>query len=90
MKSVTVPELSGIDMGIDSDAAGGIDICPDTNQYIDFTKKKLYICKRIVLYSATNSDFKMQVNGNASASPTLNNSTVTTNRITCGPISRTG
>ena len=88
MKSVTVPELRGIDMGIDSDAAGGIDICPDTNQYIDFTKK-LNNCK-IIFYSATNSDFKMQVNGNASASPTLKDSTVTTNRITCGPISRTG
>ena len=32
----------------------------------------------------------MHVNGNASASLTLNNSTLTTNAITCGPISCTG
>ena len=34
--------------------------------------------------------FKMHVNGNASASLTLSNSTLTTNAITCGPISCIG
>ena len=32
----------------------------------------------------------MHVNGNASVSPTLSSSTLTTNGITCGPISCTG
>ena len=36
-KDVTVPESRGIYLGLDSDAAGGIDICADTNQYIDLT-----------------------------------------------------
>ena len=31
LKSVTVPESQSIYMGLDSDAAGGIDICADTN-----------------------------------------------------------
>ena len=34
LKTVVVPESRGIYMGLDSDAAGGIDICADTNQYI--------------------------------------------------------
>ena len=37
-KSVTVPESRGIYMGLFSDAAGGIDICVDTNQYMFFNK----------------------------------------------------
>ena len=37
-----------------------------------------------------NNDFNMHVNRNASASLTLNNSILTTNSITCGPISCTG
>ena len=34
--------------------------------------------------------FKMHVNGNPSASLTLNNSTLTTKAVTCGPLSCTG
>ena len=37
LTTVTVPESRGIYMGLDSDAAGGIDVCADTNQYTDFT-----------------------------------------------------
>ena len=37
VKDVTVPKSIGIYLGLDSDAAGGIDICAHTNQYIDFT-----------------------------------------------------
>ena len=46
--------------------------------------------KRRLTYKVTNNDFKMHVNGNASASLTSNNSTLTTNSITCGPISCAG
>ena len=76
-------------MGLESDAASGIDICPDTNQYIDFATM-LNNNKRRLIYNATNSDFKMQVNGNGSTSLTLNNSNLATYSITCGPISCTG
>ena len=77
-------------MWLDSDAAGGIDICADTNQYMDFITM-LNNYKRRLIYNATNNVFfKMNVNGNASDSLTLNNSTLTTNAITCGAISCTG
>jgi hypothetical protein len=59
-------------MGLDSDAAGGLDICADTNQYIDFTTMRNNYIGRFI-YNATNNDFKMHVNGNASASLTLTN-----------------
>ena len=77
-------------MGLDSDAAGGIKICADTNQYMDFITM-LNNDKGRLIYSATNNVFlKNNVNGNASASLTVNNSTLTTNAITCGAISCTG
>ena len=68
-----VPESRGIYMGLDSDAAGGIDICADTNHYIDFTTL-LYNYKGRLIYNATNNEFKMKVNGNASASLIFNDS----------------
>ena len=37
LNTLMAPDSRGIYMGLDSDAAGGIDICADTNQYIDFT-----------------------------------------------------
>ena len=56
LKSLTVPESHGIYMGLDSDAAEGIDICADTNQYIDFTTMvKNY--KGSLIYNATNNAF---------------------------------
>ena len=66
-------------MGLDSDAAGGIDCATMLNNY-----------KGRLIYNATNNDLKMHVNGNASPSQTLNNSTLTPNNITCGPIWCTG
>ena len=83
------PTSRGVYIGLDSIATGGIEIVTDTNQYIDFTTINSDYKGRIT-YSSTNNDFKMHVNGNASASLTLNNSTLTTNAITCGPISCTG
>ena len=74
LKTLTVPESRGIYMGLDSGAAGGIDICADTNQYIVFTTM-LKTYKGRLIYNVTNNDFKMHANGNASASLTLNNST---------------
>ena len=44
-------------MGLDSDAAGGIDICADINQYIDFTTM-LSNYKGRLIYNVTNNDFK--------------------------------
>ena len=84
-----MPDSKGIFIGLDSDAAGGIDICADANQYIDLTTM-LSNYKRILIYNATNDDFQMQLNGNASASLTLTNSTLTTHATTRGPISRAG
>ena len=56
LKSVKVPESRRIYMGLGSDAASGIDICADTNQYIDFTTMiKTY--KWSVIYNATNNNF---------------------------------
>ena len=89
VKDVTVPESRGIYLGMDSDSAGGIDICADTNQYIDFTSM-LSNFKWRLIYNVTNNDFKMHVNGNASASLTLNHTILTTSSITCGLISCTG
>ena len=43
-----------------------------------------------ITYISTNNNLKMHVYGNVSASLTLNNSTLTTNGIACGPISCTG
>ena len=37
LKTLTASESRRIYMGLDSDAASGIDICADTNQYIDIT-----------------------------------------------------
>ena len=74
---------------MDSDAAGGIDICADTNQYTDFTTMLSHFKWRLI-DNVTNNDLKMHVNGSASASLTLNNTILTTNSITCGPISCTG
>ena len=34
-KTRTVPDSRRIFMGLESDAAGGLDICADANQYID-------------------------------------------------------
>ena len=83
------PTSRGVYFGLDSIATGGIEIVTDTNQYIDFTTINSDYKGRIT-YSSTNNDFKMHVNGNASASLALNNSTLTTNGISCGPISCTG
>ena len=44
-------------MGLDSDAAGGIHICADINQYIDFTTM-LSNYKGRLIYNVTNNDFK--------------------------------
>ena len=57
VKDVTVPESRGIYLGLDSDAAGGIDICADTNQYIDFTTM-LRTYKGRLTYNVTNNDLK--------------------------------
>ena len=57
VKDVTVPESRGIYLGLDSDAAGGIDICADTNQYIDFTTMLNNYRGRLI-YNATNNDLK--------------------------------
>ena len=43
-----------------------------------------------LLYTTSRNDFKMYVSSEASPSLTLNSTTLTTNAITCGPISRTG
>ena len=43
-------------MGLDSDAAGGIDICADTNQYMDFITM-LNNYKGRLIYNATNNVF---------------------------------
>ena len=51
LKDVTVPESRGIYMGMGSDAAGGIDICADTNQYIHFTTMLNNYKGRLVLRS---------------------------------------
>ena len=43
-------------MGLDSDAAGGIDICADTPQYMDLiTMLNNYIAR--LIFNATNNDF---------------------------------
>ena len=57
LKSVQVPESRGIYMGLGSDAAGGIDICADTNQYIDCTTM-LKTYKWSLIYNATNNNFQ--------------------------------
>ena len=89
LQTLTVTESKGIYMGLDSDAAGGTDVCADTNQYIHFTTLlKKYNWRPI--YHVTNNDFKMQANWNASASLALKNSTLTTNSITCRAISCSG
>ena len=46
--------------------------------------------KGILIYTVTHNDFILHVNGSASASLTLKNSTLTINAITCGSISCTG
>ena len=56
MKGVTVPESRGIYMGLDSDAAIGIKICADTNQYMDFITM-LNNYKGRLIYNETNNDF---------------------------------
>jgi hypothetical protein len=43
-----------------------------------------------LVHNATNNDSKMHVNGNSSASLTLNNSTQATTSLTCGAISCSG
>ena len=55
LKYVKVPESRGIYMGLGSDAAGGIDICADTNQYMDFITM-LNNYKGRLIYNATNND----------------------------------
>ena len=64
-------------------------MCRHQPIYIDFTTM-LSNYKGRPIYNVTNNYFKMHVNGSASASLTLNSSTLTTNGITCGPISCTG
>ena len=64
-------------------------MCRHQPIYIDFTTM-LSNYKGRPIYNVTNNYFKMHVNGSASASLTLNCSTLTTNGITCGPISCTG
>ena len=83
------PTSRGVYIGVDSVATGWIEIVTATHQYTDFTTVNSGYKSRIT-YNSTNNDFKMHVNGNASASLTLNNSTLTTNGIACGPISCTG
>ena len=86
---MTVPDSRGIYLGLDSNAAGGIDICADTNQYIDFTTMTSNYRGRLI-YKTTNNDFKMHVNGNTTPSLTLNSTTLSTNIITCSHIVTTG
>ena len=43
-------------MGLDSDAAGGIDLCADTHQYMDFITM-LNNYKGRLMYNETNNDF---------------------------------
>ena len=89
VKDVTAPSSRGIYLGLDSDAAGGIDICADTNQYIDFTTLNNNYRGRLI-YNNTNNDFKMHVNGSTTPSLTLNSTSLSTNVITCSHIVTTG
>ena len=81
VKDVSLPELRGIYLGLDNNSWGGIDICSDVYQYIDFTTRTNNYRGRII-YNNTNNDFKMHVDGSSSAALTLNNSTLSTNNIT--------
>ena len=51
---------------------------------------KLNNYKVRLIYNVTNNDIKRHVHGSASASLTMNNSTLTINSIACGAISCTG
>ena len=56
LKVLAVPDSRGICMGPDSNVAAGIDICADSNQYIDFTTMRVITTARLI-YNATNNDF---------------------------------
>ena len=58
----STPKSRGVYLGLDSTASGGIEICTDMNQYIDFTTMSNDYRGRIN-YNTTNNDFKMYVNG---------------------------
>ena len=82
VKDVTAPSSRGLYLGLDSNNDGGIDICADTNQYIDFTTLSNNYRGRLI-YNTTNNDFKMHVNGSTTPSLTLNSTTLSTNAIAC-------
>ena len=50
-------------MGLDSDAAGGIDICADTNQYIDFTTNAFKIQRGDLFTTHQTMTFKCMLMG---------------------------
>ena len=77
----STPTSRGVYMGFDSAFVGGIDICADFSQYINFTTINNEFRGRMV-YNTTVNDFKMYVNGSATSSLTLNSTTLTTNNIT--------
>ena len=68
--TTSTPTRRGVYMGLDSTASGGIEICTDMNQYIDFTTMSNDYRGRIN-YITTNNDLKMYVNGSATPSLTL-------------------
>ena len=87
VKDVTAPSSRGLYLGLDSNNDGGIDICADTNQYIDFTTLSNNYRGRLI-YNNTNNDFKMHVNGSTTPSLTLNSTTLSTNVIACTGIGK--
>ena len=54
LNTLPEPESRRIFRGLDADAAGGIDICADTNQYIEFTTMLQIYIERL-FYKATNN-----------------------------------
>ena len=66
-------------MGLDSTAAGGVEICADTYQYIDDTTMTNK-CKGRGLYDTPNNDLNTHAHGQLSSSFALISSPLTTNR----------
>ena len=74
------PTRRGVYMGLHSTAPGGIEICTDMNQYIDFTTMS-NDCRRRTKFNTTDNDLKIYVNGSATQSITLISAALTTNQV---------